>query len=199
MALGLSSRSLMPPDLQSILTRINDLHPSFWRDPSFWIAQIIGVAGLIASIMAFLEARKAFHEARSAKEAATAAGRTVKIQTVTIELTEIAQKLDRIQPDVVFNEARDLLSEIQRRLRRLVAPFATDPELEEAIGAVLQALQAAQTSLKAVRPSDPTTEAPNSVYYGTQDAFDTINNCVADLLGLFEKQTLDFGDDDAER
>lgn len=144
------------------------------------------------------EAGKAFREARSAKEAATAAGRTVKIQTVTIELTEIAQKLDRIQPELAFAEAGDLLREIQRRLRRLMAPFATDPELRDAIGAVLQALQAAQTSLKAVRPTDPAAEAPNSVYYGTQDAFDTISNCVADLLGLFEKQTLHFGENDAE-
>lgn len=187
----------MTPEPQQILDRLNELHPHFWWDPGYWIAQIIGLAGAILSLLAFLEARKAFHEAKGAKEAATAAGRTVKIQTVTIELTEIAQKLDRIQPEVVYNEARDLLSEIQRRLRRLIAPFAKDPELKDAIGAVLQALQAAQSSLKAVRPTDPKVETPNAVYFGTQDAFDTINNCVADLLGLFEKQTLDFGENDA--
>jgi hypothetical protein len=188
----------MPPDIQPLLSRINELHPPFWSDASFWLTQIIGGAGLLFSILAFLEAKKAFYEARGAKHAATAAGRTVKIQTVTIELTEIAQKLDRIQPEVMFNEARDLLTEIQRRLRRLIAPFAQDPELRQAIAAVLQALQAAQTSLKTVRPNDPKTETPNSVYFGTQDAFDTINNCVADLLGLFEKQTLDFGEGNGE-
>jgi hypothetical protein len=187
----------MTPEIQEVLKRFSDLHPPFWADPGYWTAQIIGIAALVFSILAWVEARKAFHEARSAKEAATAAGRTVKIQTVTIELTEIAQKLDRIQPEIEYNEARDLLSEIQRRLRRLVAPFARDAELKDPISAVLQALQAAQTSLKAVRPADPKTEAPNAVYYGTQEAFDAINNCVADLLGLFEKQTLDFGENNA--
>jgi len=181
----------MQSDLQSILNRINALDTPFWKDGGFWITLIIGVGSLVFSILAFVEARKAKH-------AATAAGRTVKIQTVTIELTEIAQKLDRLQPELLYSEARDLLSEIQRRLRRLMAPFAKDPELKEAVVAVLQALQTAQSSLKAVRPSDPKNEAPNAVYYGTQEAFDTINNCVADLLGLFEKQTLDFGENDVE-
>jgi hypothetical protein len=181
----------MPPDVQLILNRVNELHPPFWKDWAFWIALSVGVASVYFSFLAFIEARQA-------KRAATAAGRTVKIQTVTIELTEIAQKLDRIQPDILFNQARDLLTEIQRRLRRLMSPFAKESELSEAIKAVLQALQAAQASLQAVRPADPKAEAPNSVYYGTESDFATINNCVADLLGLFEKQTFDFGDNHAE-
>jgi hypothetical protein len=187
----------MTPEIQDVLKRLTQLHPPFWADPGYWIALIVAIVGLVFSFLAYREAGKAFREARSAKEAATAAGRTVKIQTVTIELTEIAQKLDRIQPELVYNEARDLLSEIQRRLRRLIAPFAKDAELQDAIAAVLQALQTAQNSLKAVRPTDPRAATPNAVYYGTQDAFDTINNCVADLLGLFEKQTLDLGDNNA--
>ena len=187
----------MTPDIQQVLGRLSELHPPFWKDLGFWIAQIVALVGVFFAIRAFLSAEKAFHEAKSAKDAATAAGRTVKIQTVTIELTEIALKLDRIELELKYNEARDLLSEIQRRIRRLVAPFAKDPELKEAIGAVLLALEDAQKSLKAVRPTDPKAETPNAVYYGTQDAFDTINNCVADLLGMFEKQTLDLGENDA--
>jgi hypothetical protein len=183
----------MPSDIQSALNRIVELHHPFWKDGSFWIFLALGGAGLYFSIRAFVEAR-------GAKQAATEAGRTVKLQTITIELTEIAQKLDRIQPDVPFNEARDLLSEISRRLRRAVSPFAKESELSAAIDAVLQSLQAAQKSLKSVRPTDPAkeAEAPRAVYYAIEDDFATINNCVADLLGLFEKQTFDFGDDDAE-
>jgi hypothetical protein len=183
----------MPTDIQTALNRLIELHPPFWKDWGFLISLAVGIAALGFAMGAFFEARQA-------KRAATAAGRTVKLQTVTIELTEIAQKLDRIQPDILFNEARDFLAEIQRRLRRIMSPFAKDAELSGPIGAVLQALEKAHQSLKLVRPTDPTkeAEAPNAVYYGIEDDFAMINNSVADLLGLFEKQTFDFGDEDAQ-
>jgi hypothetical protein len=203
---GLSSAVLVPfesplrpmtPEIDQLLDRINELHPPFWRDLAYYVAQIIGLAGLFYSYKAFKEAGKAFHEARSAKVAATAAGRTVKIQTVTIELTEIAQKLDRIKPELLYSEARSLLTELQRRIRRVVAPFADEPGLSNTINSLLRALEAAQASLKSLRPTDPSAEEPFIIYYATQEAFDAINNCVADLLGLFEKQTLDFGENNA--
>jgi len=50
----------MQPDLQQVLNRINDLYPSSWRDPGFWIAQIISVAGLIFSILAFRRLERLF-------------------------------------------------------------------------------------------------------------------------------------------
>jgi len=164
MARAFSRQESMSPDIQSALNRILELHHPFWKDGSFWIFLVLGAAGLYFSIRAFVEAR-------GAKRAATEAGRTVKLQTITIELTEIAQKLDRIQPEIPFNEARDLLSEISRRLRRAISPFAKEVELSEAIEAARQALQAAQKSLKAVRPADPTkeAEAPNAVYYAIED------------------------------
>ena len=154
---------------------------------------MIGIAGLIFSFFAFLEAR-------NAKRAATEAGRTVKLQTVTIELTEVAQKLDRIQPEIGFSDARDLLAENSRRLRRAVSPFARDPGFKEPISVLLESLQAAQVSLKEVRPTGAGdgTAAPNAVYYAIEGDFSTINNNVADLLGLFEKKSIHFGDDDGE-
>lgn len=183
----------MPSDIQQTLNTILEiLRRPFWQQGSFWISLLIGLAGVLFSVLAFAEARKA-------KRAATAAGRTVKLQTITVELTEIAQKLDRMQPDIHFNEARDLLAEISRRLRRATSPFAGEAALSQAIGLSRQALQAAQNSLKQVRPADPGREgeAPYAVYYAIEDDFATINNCVADLLGLFEKQSFDFGDEDA--
>jgi hypothetical protein len=190
----------MAPEIQQILSRLTELHPPFWRDFAYLVAQVISIGGLVFSILAYREAGKAFREAKSAKEAARAAGRTVKIQTVTIELTEVSQMLDRIEPGMLFSEARDLLAEIQRRLRRLVTPFASNTQLQSAIESTLQALDTAHKSLKAVRPADPgkEKEAPDAVYYAIEDDFAAINNSVAGLLGLFEKMTLDFGDDDGE-
>ena len=190
----------MTPELQSILDKLKELHPPFWKDLGYLITLFIGIAGLVYSYKAFKEAGKAFREARSAKEAATAAGRTVKIQTVTIELTEVTQMLDRVEPGMLFSEARDLLAEVQRRVRRHVAPFAEHPRLSNAIETTLQALETAHKSLKGARPADAAkeVEAPNAVYNAIEDDFATINNCVAGLMGLFEKVTLGLGDDDGE-
>src|SRR5262245_23235861 len=102
----------------------------FWKQPDFWIGQLVGLAGLVFSFLGYREAQRA-------KRAATAAGRTVKLQTVTIELSEISQKLEKIQPEIRFDEARDLLSESSRRLRRAVSPFAKDSTLGPVIAQAL--------------------------------------------------------------
>jgi hypothetical protein len=143
----------------------------FWKRPDFWIATLISSAGLVFSILAFLEAAKA-------KRAATEAGRTVKLQTVTIELTEVAHRFERIQPGIRFSDARELLNDVSRRVRRAVSPFADDVLLAGPIKALLDALSAAESSLKLVRPADSTKEdaVPDAVYYGIEGDFTTINN-----------------------
>jgi hypothetical protein len=180
------------PDLQPSIDRaVELLQRPFWTHFDFWIALSIGVGGLVFSILAFLEAR-------SAKRAAILAGRTVKLQTIAIELSEIAQKLDRIEPEIRFNEARDLLAEISRRVHRATSPFMKDPKLSSAVTDAREALKTAQNSLKAVRPADPTKEdeAPLAVYNAVENNFAAINDCVADLLGLLEKEAYDSGDGD---
>jgi len=59
-------------------------------------------------------------------------------------------------------------------------------------------LKAAKVSLTAVRPSDPSKEAElrKRSILAVEGDFATISDCVADLLGLLEKETLDFGDED---
>jgi len=183
----------MPTDLEVALRHAIDLlQRPFWTHGEFWIFLALGAGSLIASI-------KAFGEARQAKRAATLAGRTVKLQTVAIELNEVSHKLDELDMGIQFNEARDLLSEASKRVRRAVSPFAEDVDLSAPIAAVLNALKAAQASLKAVRPTDPGKEQEglNLIYYAIEDNFATINDGIADLLGLFEKQTFDFGDEHA--
>jgi hypothetical protein len=180
----------MSPELQTALDRIlQHLPHPFYLDVGFWITLIVGIGSLIFSILAWTEAKEA-------KKAATAAGRTVKLQTVTIELSEIGQKLDRVQPGIRFNEARDLLADTSRRVHRATSPFSKEPKLSESIEAVKQAVLGAQTSLKSVRPTDPgkEAEAPDAVYYGIETDCSTVSSCVADLVGLFEKQAFDFGD-----
>jgi hypothetical protein len=184
----------MPAEIQSSVEQIlQRIPPPFWGDPGFWISLVVGVSGLLFSILAWVEAKRA-------KSAAMAAGRTVKLQTIAIELTEIVQKLDKVQPGIRFNEARDLIAETSRRVHRATSPFSKEPQLSESIDSAKQAVQAAQLSLGKVRPTEPGVEAdaPDAVYYGIEADCTVITNAVSDLLGLFEKQAFDFGENNGK-
>ena len=188
----------MQPDLQSEVNHlIQVLQEPVWHRWDFWLLLILSlaglgvtIAGLVYSILAFREARLAKIEAEQAKRAATEAGRTVRAQTVAIELSEIAQKLEGLKPEIKFSDARELFNEVSRRLRRAISPFAEDASLKTTISAVRQALDTAQSSLKGVRPTNPLseTETPGTVYNGVEADFLAINNLVADLLGLVSKR-----------
>jgi hypothetical protein len=183
----------MTPDAAITVNQlIEHLPPPFWRDFGFWIAQAIGIAGLYFSVLAWKEAKQA-------KKAAMAAGRTVKVQTIAIELTEIVQKLDKVQPGIRFSEARDLISETSRRIYRATSPFLKAVEFESAIVAARDAIEAAQSSIGRVRPTGvgKEAEAPDAVYYGIEADCAVISNAVSDLLGLFEKHSFTFGDENA--
>jgi len=160
----------------------------------FIVSTVIGGFGLLFSLLAFIEARRA-------KKAAGEAGRVVKIQTVTLDLTEINQKLSRLSPDIQFDEARDLLAEISRRIRRITSPFKDDSDLSSTIAALKTALNDARNSLKEVRPTNPSIdpEVPRAVYNAIESHFATIAEHVADLTGLFESITTHVGDNHARR
>ena len=193
----------MQVDIQNEIGQIVQmLQAPMWRRWEFWVSalgSLVGVAGLVYSILAFREARMAKREAIGAKKAATAAGRTVRIQSIAIELTEISQRLDRIQSDIKFSDARDLLTEVSRRLHRATAPFFEDKRLSNAVAATRDSLEVAHASLTKVRPTDPSKEeeAPHAVYYAIEDTFATISMSVANLVGLLDRETFDFVDGDA--
>lgn len=160
----------------------------FYTDGGFWIGTILGLLGLGFSVLAFIEAR-------AAKNAAHESGRTVKIQTITIELSEIAQRLDKLDFNLSFFEARDLLNEISRRLIRLTAPFAQNPDISDSCKRLRVALDEAKLALEQIHPqAAATTELPqNAVYFATQGHFSNISGLVAEIMGLFEKRTIEVG------
>jgi hypothetical protein len=173
---------LQPEEIQRILSHLDT---PFYKSTEFWINLLIGCGGVFFSILAFIEAKKA-------KLAANEAGRTVKIQTVTIELGEIAQRLDKLDSKLTFSEARDSLNEISRRLRRLIAPFQEGSDLKEPCAKLRETLDAARVSLDSLLPQDGLIEnlPPNSVYFATQSHLTIISGLVAEIMGLFEKSTI---------
>ena len=168
-----------------IIKLVSAINQPFYLLPEFWIGSIIGIVSIYFSV-------KAFNEAREAKKAASEAGKTVKIQTITIELTEIAQRLDKLDFELNFAEARDLLNEVSRRLRRLIAPFQSNSDMSEQCEGLKIALDEAKLALEGVRPQDGADELPsNSIYFATQGHFSNISSLVAEIMGLFEKRTIE--------
>lgn len=171
-------------ELLNIVEMVSSSKP-FYIQTEFWISTILSIAGVLFSIMAY-------REARAAKKAAFEAGKTVKIQTITIELTEIAQRLDKLDFELSFSESRDLLNEISRRLRRLIAPFQDNTDLANSCKNLKTALDDAKQALEEVRPQDAEDELPpNTIYFATQGHFSNISSLVAEIMGLFEKRTIE--------
>ena len=199
------NQSTIQPDVQSQVNHLVELvQAPFYHRPDFWIFLILTIAGvgvsafgLWYSIQAFKEAQQAKVEAKQAKAAAKEAGKTVRVQTVAIELGEISQKLERLEPQILFSDARELLNEVSRKLLRAVSPYSENQTLKAKILAVRTAIEAAQTSMKGVRPTPGTPEVSGSVYTGIEADFAALNNLVAELLGLFETRSFDSGDENA--
>lgn len=174
--------TLQLDDLQRIAQYLAE---PFYVKAEFWINFGLGIVGIVFSIFAFLEAR-------SAKEAAGEAGRTVKMQTITIELNEIAQRLDKVDSQLTFSQARDSLNEFSRKLIRLTAPVQDVTDLRVPCQRLREALDSAKESLDRLLPQHGGSEdlPPNSVYFATQRHLADISGLVAEIMGLLEKRTI---------
>lgn len=164
-------------------TIVEILNNPFYKKWDFWISLIVGGLGVGFSILAFIEAK-------AAKKAASDMAKTVKVQTITIELTEIIQGLDKLDYSLDFVTARDRLSEINRKLRRLLAPFQNSEDISQNCVDLKQALDNARSALDGLVPSDNSNDVPNAIYFGLQSHFGNISSQVAEILGLLEKRNL---------
>ena len=159
----------------------------FYQQGEFWISTILAVAGLAFSFLSFIEAKRA-------KKAALAAGKTVKTQTIVIELSEISQKLDNVDDSLDYGYARELLNDASRRLHRQLASIRKDADVSAVVDELFTLLDAAKEGLSAVRPSvgvATTSLLANAVFYAMDGHFSAVNSKLAELTGLLEKRTID--------
>jgi hypothetical protein len=197
---GVSAELLKLLDhLQVALQHIaSGLDAGFWTRGEFWIGLLLGLGGIVVSAFGLRYSIKAFREASIAATAARAAARSVKIQSVTPELHEVAQKLGAIDFAIDFITARVVLLEATSRLTRYTMPFKDDPRFSETIAALRNAARDAWTVLDGVRPSDPAKPVPNAVFNGIDGSFSQLVQLISELLGLMETETPALGDDDVD-
>ena len=167
-----------------IIDLIQKAQIPFWKTGDFWIFLVLAALSLIASIMAWIQARKA-------KNAAEDAGKTVKIQTITIDLFEIIQNLDNLSMDINFKTARDLINGTNRKVIRLMTPFNKNCDYSDIIALIVKDLADAKNSLYEVKPLSETEDViKNSVYYAVEGIISALSGHLAELMGLFEKHTI---------
>lgn len=183
----------MEPDfrVQEIQTENGspEANQPFYYEIDFWISTILGLAGLIVTVLAFVEAK-------SAKNAAREAATQVKTQMTTIELTIVGEAIRKIDPNISFTDARNLLNDISAKLGRVTSPYEKDKDsdLQQAISKLKTTLDETRKALNSVRPIDSQAERDtgyaHSVYHATEEHFSKISTCVAELTGLFEQKTM---------
>ena len=102
---------------------VDKINIPFWRDVDFYIYTVLSIGAITLSWLAYKEATKA-------KIAAIEAGTRVKIQSITLELSEISQRLDKLDFDVDYSTARDLINGFSRKIRRMISPFGTHGSIQ---------------------------------------------------------------------
>jgi len=172
--------------MEEILKLIQENHQPFYKTFEFYIGSVIGLASVYFSIVAFKEAKQA-------KEAAKEAGSAVKIQTITIELTEIIQRLDKLDINITYQDARDFYNEINRKVRRILSPYKKDEDFTNEIKEVSESLNLLKTNLESVRPYNSELEddlTGNTVYYAVEGEFSSLSGLLAELTGLLEQKNI---------
>ena len=173
-------------DKEVILQAIEKLSDPFWGTLDFYIYVFLSVLSIVLSFLAFRAAGKA-------EQAAIKAGTHVKIQSVTVELTELSQSLERLDPQISYSSARDTLDILQKRVRRFVSPFTAEhQEISSSMNALKEKFVEAKSALTEVRPvgTDDVLGDQFSGYYAIESSWSEINGLLADLIGLFEQMTL---------
>ncbi len=155
----------------------------YWQKYDFWITTAFGFVGLFLSYLAYKEAKRA-------KEAAQSAARTVKAITVSLELTDIVQKLDRIDEKIGYSACRELYNENNRKIKRLITPFKDDTELGALVANVETTLVQINVALVDVKPYNNVEDGSvYAVYSAVEGPFSLLSGQLGELIGLFERRT----------
>jgi len=163
----------------------HNLNQPFYSDWAFWIGVILSLIGIAISWIAYKEAEKA-------KEAAFKAGSIVRLQSITIELTEIIQRLDKINTDLDYSSARDFFNELSRKIRRSIAVISTNPDFKDKTDEIVTNLNAIKTNLDDVRKTaieDKSLLEGIDLYFIIEGDFSNLSGNLAELCGILEQKT----------
>jgi len=156
----------------------------FWQSVGFWIIFFL-ILLIIASLTYF------FLELKNREQERHLLMNRERKHLIIQEYLQICQKLDYLDIEIEFPEARNLFSEINRRVRRLTAPFKNEGDYQEVIASITQTLDLIKSSLSEVRPIESSRLQDTAVYFAIESHFNELGGQLAELAGLFEKTSFD--------
>ncbi len=185
-------QTITSDSLNSIIDKIESSNPPFYEEFDFYIFLVIGLFSLRLAWLAY-------SAAKGAKEAALEASKNVKIQSVTVELTEVSLKLYRIDNRISFFSARELLNEISRKIIRLLATvsYIKKDILRDKSKEIVEHLEQAKKALNDVKPTSIGIDEEienESVYFAIEDYLFVLGTKIAELTGILENESLKIGD-----
>jgi hypothetical protein len=98
----------------------------FWLWPNFWIEIGFSIAGLLFSVLAFNQARKA-------KVAADKAGKIVKRQSIMLAVAETIKYCQQIRGNLNYEDSNTRLMEIVGKVRNVIGLYRESIELHHPI------------------------------------------------------------------
>ena len=156
---------------------------AFWQQGDFWIFLVLTFIGItLSGIGAW--------QAYSAKLEAMKAGQSVRIQTITIELSEMCQRLEKLDSQIDFPTARDVYSEVNRKILRLVAQVAPATISGEKRTALQKNLNDIKDALTSVRPVGEGAYVPGAVYYAIENHYTSLIGTISGIIGELELSTV---------
>jgi hypothetical protein len=164
--------------------------PDFWTTGDFWIFLVLGLGGVLLSAIGAVQAYRAKLEATKAKNEATRAGQSVRVQTITIELSEMCQRLEKLDANIDYLAVRDIHSEVNRKLRRLIAQVDAGIISDERRKVMEGNLNDIKEALAEVRPLGDAPVIPGAVYFAVEGHFTSLIGNISSMIGQLEGSTV---------
>jgi hypothetical protein len=160
-----------------------------WKSWQFWIGTGLGVASVIFSIMAFIEAK-------NAKNAAIKARISLSVRNIENELEVEINLLNSIRSDITYNEMRkiclDLTSKIVR-IKEVVDKLKLIDNND--IKKIDQVIDNLSYELSRVRPDFENTETTHQIFNGMAIVIADTSQLLSSIVGKIQVKNL-LGDSD---
>lgn len=158
----------------------------FYKLPEFYISNLLGILGIIFSVLSFKEARKA-------KEAAFKAAQSVKRQSMVIEVLEIS-KICVLEPNMSYVEASNNFNQVTSRIKYVSGFYQDDnsDDLKNILKDIESSLEKIRSTLNDSNPVLMPQQAniPNQIYYSIEPLFSTVVGNLGVLKGILEKKLI---------
>jgi hypothetical protein len=177
------------PDVNEIAKQVISLTDN-WKSWQFWIGTGLGIASVIFSIMAFIEAK-------NAKKAAIKARISLSVRNIENELDIEINSLNSIRSDISYNEMRKICLDLTTRIVRIKEIVDKLKLIDnDDIKKIDQVINNLNSELSRVRPDFENTETTHQIFNGMAIVIADTSQLLSSIVGKIQAKNLLEGSDD---